>query len=139
MSNCTGATYQNDQTHLCDTGGCPANLYADPNSHRCVAYCPTGWYRKGVGGGTCVAEANGCFPQFADFVTGNCVDLCSTGYWGFKTCSNTTNSVTGNYTCIKNCPTYLGLYGYASATERNCYFPKGLPTTTAMFADTISG
>ncbi len=126
--NCTGNTFQNDQTHLCDTS-CPSDLNADPTTNRCVAYCPTGYYRKTSGAsGVCVAANAGCNSLFADFVTGNCVAKCSTGYWGYK----------GNFTCNPTCPP--GLYGYESATERTCYAPLSLPSGAPMlFGDSVSG
>ena len=127
--HCTGSTYQNDQTHLCDTS-CPTDMYADPTTHRCVTYCPTGYYRQksGTNLGFCVLASSGCNPLFSDFVTGNCTTMCSTGYWGY----------TGNYTCNPTCPS--GLYGYASSSERTCYAPLNLPASAPMlFADSVSG
>ena len=123
-------TYQNDVTHICDNS-CPAGLFADPTTHRCVVYCPTGYYRKssGTSSGFCVLAANGCSPLFSDFVTGNCVTKCSSGYWGY----------TGNYSCNQACPNGTGLFGYASATERTCYLPNNIPDNPKLFGDSESG
>lgn len=48
------------------------------------------WFRKNTG--FCVID---CGTQFKDFVTGDCVDKCSAGYWGNK----------HNMTCIPKCIT----------------------------------
>jgi hypothetical protein len=141
VANCTGDTYQREDTRICDTS-CPSTLWADPNSHRCVATCPYNWFRQTVGtkAGFCVPQANGCNPQFADFDTGNCVTKCSSGFWGFSNQANATDTFVGNYTCNAQCPP--GLYGYQDApsyTVRTCYPPNGLPVSTTLFADTVSG
>ena len=45
-----------------------------------------------------------CGTKFKDFITGDCVDKCSDGYWGNK----------GNMTCIPRC--IDGEYGYEGTT-----------------------
>lgn len=139
VANCTGATYQREDTRICDTI-CAPNLWADPNTNRCVKTCPYNWYRLKLGPnkGYCVPMNGGCSPYFADFYTGDCVVMCSSGYWGFGNSSNSTDTFVGNYSCLRKCPP--GLYGYDDGTERNCYPPNRLPTNVnGLFADSVSG
>ena len=81
-------------------------------------------------------EVSGCNPLFADFYTGNCVTICSSGYWGFKDVTG----YLGNYTCLTECPD--GLYGFEDVgVERNCYPPTLQPhpaTKPVTFADSIT-
>lgn len=94
--------YANDVLKIC-APGCPTDLFADPLTHDCVADCYDNqtndthdWFRN-RNTGFCV---NDCGIMFKDFITGDCVDKCSNGYWGNK----------ANMTCIPKCVD--GEYGY---------------------------
>ena len=110
MSKCSSGSYANDVSGKCDTG-CPSGKYSDPRTNDCVATCydnqtdNTQDYFRDPENKKCVTDCSVLSTHiFKDFITGNCVQKCSPGYWGNL----------HNHTCIPRCIT--GEYGYETAT-----------------------